>query len=405
MLAASARFCSRCGAPVLPEEPDEILVSSGKRLRIASDALSVRELMAVVEAGVYHWQQRLGDAGVDREQAAAAIGDLSRILQSLSAQLAQGRETMRITGRLPAQREYTRACPSCGRGNRASARFCISCGTSFVEGYSTSRSPVKPPHSRLTIAARTDIGRARTNNEDAYFRGEFAIGNASFATLLIVADGMGGAEAGEVASQLAIATIKQQLTSLLAERELSDDADWQAVLREATFAANRAVFAHARANKSRQGMGTTLTMAVIHNYRLHLAHVGDSRAYLINPQGVSEGGAVWSLLTSDHTLVARLVDIGQLTLEQARVHPQRNILYRSLGTDPQTDVDIASHPIEPGDWLLLSTDGLDTHVTDDELARIVLETSQIERACQALVDLANERGGRDNITVLVARVE
>ncbi|NJM07928.1 Stp1/IreP family PP2C-type Ser/Thr phosphatase [Candidatus Gracilibacteria bacterium] len=405
MLAVSARFCSRCGARVVPEEPDEILVSTGRRLRISSDALSVRELMAVVEAGVYHWQQRLSDAGVDREQAAAAIGELSRILQSLSAQLAQGRETMRITARLPAQREYTRACPFCGRGNRANARFCISCGASLVEGAAASQPPVRPPRLRLTIAARTDVGRTRTNNEDSYFRGEFAIGADAFATLLIVADGMGGAQAGEVASQLAIATIKQELTGLLAERDLADDADWQAVLREAMIAANRAVFEHARRNKNRQGMGTTLTMALIHNDRLHLAHVGDSRAYLINAQGVSEGGAVWSLLTSDHTLVARLVDIGQLTPDQARVHPQRNILYRSLGTDPQTEVDTASHPIERGDHLLLCSDGLDTHVADEELARIVLEYPQVDRTCQALVDLANERGGRDNITVLIARVE
>jgi protein phosphatase len=405
MLAPSARYCSRCGAAVRAEEPDEILVSTGKRLRVAADALSVRELMAVVEAGVFHWQQRLGDAGVDREQAAAAISDLSRILQSLSAQLAQGRETMRITSRLPAQREYTRACPYCGRGNRANARYCLACGASLVEGHIAANPPARPPRLRLTIAARTDVGRARANNEDSYFRGEFAIGTAAFATLLIVADGMGGAEAGEVASQLAIATIKQELTRMLAERDLDDDSSWQDVLREATHAANRAVFEHSRANKSRQGMGTTLTMALIHNDRLHLAHLGDSRAYLINPQGVSEGGAVWSQLTSDHTLVARLVDIGQLTPEQARVHPQRNILYRSLGTDPQTDVDTASQPLEPGDQLLLCTDGLDTHVTDEELARIVLETPQLDRACQALIDLANERGGRDNITVLIARIE
>ena len=125
---------------------------------------------------------------------------------------------------------------------------------------------------------------------------------------------------------------------------------------------------------------------------------------MINPGGVNESGSTWSQLTSDHTLVARLVDIGQLTAEQARTHPQRNILYRSLGTDPTIEVDTSSHSLAPGDILLLCSDGLDGYVEDLELARIVIQEAELARACERLVDLAKERGGRDNITVLLARV-
>jgi PPM family protein phosphatase len=393
---------------VAAEDPEEFAISSGRRMRVSTDALSVRELMAVVEAGVYWWQRKLSDAdAVGRERAASSIKELSRILESLSEQLAQGRETMRITSRLPALRNYDQTCHMCGRGNRASARFCIACGS--VLGAEASRrtvdQPAPAPQLRLKLAARTDPGAVRPNNEDTYYSGEFSTADGVVATLLLVADGMGGAQAGEVASGIARETIKQQLAETLAERDLLDDASWHDALRQAATAANQKVYAHAQADSAKSGMGTTLTIAVISGRRMHIGHVGDTRAYLINPAGVDTNGASWNQLTSDHTLVARLVDIGQLTPEQARTHPNRNILYRSLGTDPTVEVDTLSHALAAGDIVLLCSDGLDSYVEDDELARIVIEEKEPARACERLVELAKGRGGRDNITALVAQVK
>jgi PPM family protein phosphatase len=405
-LAESARYCPYCGTPVAIGE-EEFAISSGRQMRVSTDALSVRELMAVVEAGVYWWQRKLSDGdAVDRERAAASIKELSRILESLSEQLAQGRETMRITARLPAQRNYDQTCHLCGRGNRASARFCIACGSPLgAEAAKLSAKETPPPQKiRLKLAARTDAGAVRPNNEDTYYSGEFSTSDGVVATLLLVADGMGGAQAGEVASGLARETVKQALAETIAQRDLLDDNDWQEALRHAATLANQKVYAHAEADSARSGMGTTLTIAAISGQRMHIAHVGDTRAYLINPGGVNTSGATWSQLTSDHTLVARLVDIGQLTPEQARVHPNRNILYRSLGTDPTVEVDTLSHALAVGDIVLLCSDGLDSYVEDEELARIVIEEREPARACERLVELAKGRGGRDNITALIVKV-
>src|SRR5262249_35600306 len=148
-----------------------------------------------------------------------------------------------------------------------------------------------------------------------------------------------------------------------------------------------------------------LTMALIAGERVHIASVGDSRAYLFNPAGVTEDGATAAQLTSDHSLVARLVDIGQITAEQARTHPQRNLLYRSIGTDPSVEVDTRSEQLEPGDSILLCSDGLVVHVRDEELAQIVLTQPDPARACEQLIALANARGGTDNISVVIGRVE
>jgi protein phosphatase len=152
-------------------------------------------------------------------------------------------------------------------------------------------------------------------------------------------------------------------------------------------------------------MGTTLTLIVVVGERAHMAHVGDSRAYLCNAAGVTEEGEPLLQLSSDHTLVARLVDIGQLTPEQSRTHPHRNALYRALGTEPTIDVDTGSHALRSGDRLLLCSDGLTTYVEDTELAQIVLQAAPPRHTCRRLVTLANERGGQDNVSVIVATVE
>lgn len=392
----------RCGAAVEPFPDDEVLLSGGKRLRVSADALSLRELLNVVESGVAHWRKRLETAdGVAREQAAAAIKELSQILDSLAQQLAQGRETVRITGRLPTQRSYPRACAICGRGNRAEAKYCVACGSPLRPGAKPAARP--PAELRLAIAARSDVGVSRTVNEDTGYGGEFSTADGTFGTLLLVADGMGGHRSGDVASRLASDTLKHELTAALADGIPADDAAWHELLRAAITAANQRVYQHTRPKPGERGMGTTLTAAVVTGRRVHIGHVGDSRAYLINPAGVAGEGIPYLQLTTDHSLVARLVDIGQLTPEQARTHPQRHMIYRSLGTDPTVEVDTVSQALAPGDILLLCSDGLNTHVEDAEIAQIALDEPGPARTCERLIDLANQRGGRDNITVIVAR--
>jgi protein phosphatase len=361
----------------------------------------LRDLLALVESGVYWWQQRLNEAeGVNRERAAAAIKDLSRILDSLSQQLAQGRETVRITTRLPTTRSYAIPCAACGRGNRAGAKFCLACGALLADP-AMGRLPTTL---QLKVAMRSDTGMIRQRNEDTCYAGQMTLSGHMLATLLLVADGMGGEQAGDEASRLATETVKQELVKALQDAQPANDEEWQSLLRQVALLVNQRVYAYARANRSKRGMGTTLTVVVAVGNRAHLVHVGDSRAYVLNAQGVSEDGALLMQLTTDHSLVARLVDIGQLTPEQAQNHPHRNMLYRAIGTDPAIDVDTSSQPIEAGDVLLLCSDGLTGHVGDVELTRIALFAPDPDTVCEQLVRLANSRGGRDNISVVVAKV-
>ncbi len=419
-----SRFCPACGtalpasaAPPAPaaapepavwenELPLEGMLPSAKRLRIDSESLSLRELINVVESGVRWWQVKLTSAdSATRERAAASIEELSQILHSLSQQLAQGRETVRITTRLPALRTFAIGCPFCGRGNRFGAKFCQGCGSPLGEAAGAGTQKVTPMPLRITVAARSDQGRVRKINQDSIYTGTIPLAGNTSAQLCLVADGMGGAKAGEQASRIASEVTQAQLQRSVDGQPALEDEGWQTLLRNAARAANRSVYEQARANAEQKGMGTTLTIALIVGERLHIASVGDSRAYLLNANGVTDDGATAAQLTSDHSLVARLVDIGQITPEQARTHPQRNLLYRSIGTDPAVEVDTLSEQLEPGDVVLLCSDGLVNHVPDEELARIVLTQTDPKRACDQLVALANERGGRDNISVVIIRVE
>jgi protein phosphatase len=412
-----SRFCSACGralpqnaAPPTPvvlsdaEAPVEVALHTPKHIRLDSDSLNLRELINVVESGVHWWQEQLTSVDVvTRERAAEAIEELSQVLHSLSKQLAQGRETIRITTRLPVVRSYDVGCPVCGRGNRAGAKYCLSCGASLTGQPRDEMVMGTPMPLRFKIAARTDQGRVRKNNQDSIYTGTIKLRGGSV-RLCLVADGMGGAKAGEQASLLASEVTQAQIQRNLDNQSPADDAAWQNLLRKAAREANNRVYAESRADDNRKGMGTTLTIALIVGDRLHVASVGDSRAYLLNAGGVTADGATTAQLTSDHSLVARLVDIGQITPEQARTHPQRNLLYRSIGTDPAVEVDTLSEQLEPGDVVLLCSDGLFNHVRDEEIAQIALEADP-DRACERLVALANERGGRDNISVVIVRVE
>jgi protein phosphatase len=401
-LSAGMRFCPACGRYV-EAEADTVLLP--RRVRVEAGRLDTRELLALVEAGVAWWRTRLESASsASRQEAAEAIGELSRILRSLAAQLAQGRDTVRITTRLPVQRAFPLGCPVCGRGNREGARYCLSCGALLTSTPPKGKRMANTAW-KFQIGAKTDVGKVRARNEDSCYVGPITTPEGFEALLCLVADGMGGARAGAEASRLAVETVRQQIDQALADGWPSSDQGWQALLRQATLSANARVYSQARASSTQRGMGTTLTAVVLSGDRAQLAQVGDSRAYLFNRSGLTADGATLAQLTHDHSLVARLVDIGQITPEEARSHPQKHMLYRSLGTDPSVDVDTYSQALQAGDVLLLCSDGLTNHVEDEELARIVLELPDPDEAATRLVALANERGGRDNISAIVVQVD
>ena len=230
-------------------------------------------------------------------------------------------------------------------------------------------------------AGLTDTGRRRRRNEDSYVLEP---------PLFAVADGMGGAQAGEVASRLAAAAFREYREA----DELEPERRVEALVQEA----NRRVYERSREDANASGMGTTVTAALVEGDSVAIAHVGDSRAYRIRGDALEQ-------LTEDHSLVADLMRSGRLTPEEAEAHPQRSVITRALGTDPEVDVDTFAVGLEPDDVFLLCSDGLTTMVPDDEILRIVHDSSSLDRAASALVKAANKRGGEDNVTVVLFRVD
>jgi PPM family protein phosphatase len=230
-------------------------------------------------------------------------------------------------------------------------------------------------------AFRTDTGRQRNANEDSFF---------VRAPIFVVADGMGGAQAGEVASKAAADAFDVDLTGGPPEQ----------VLRQTIEAANRRIHELARADPSRAGMGTTLTAAIVNAEREEVAigHVGDSRAYRLRDGRLEQ-------LTRDHSLVEEMRRKGQLTDAQAEDHPQRSIITRALGPEPEVEADVHTVAAAPGDLFLICSDGLNTMLSEDQIRKLLTASSSLEAAMRALVDEANRAGGRDNITVLAFRLE
>ncbi|HSI81451.1 MAG TPA: Stp1/IreP family PP2C-type Ser/Thr phosphatase, partial [Solirubrobacterales bacterium] len=229
-------------------------------------------------------------------------------------------------------------------------------------------------------AFRSDTGRQRTANEDSYY---------ARPPLFAVADGMGGAQAGEVASKIAADAFEP------AER---GDASAEAYLRSIAEAANERIHSLAEEDQSRTGMGTTLTAVMVEDDEVSIAHVGDSRAYMLRDGELK-------LLTSDHSLVEELRRQGRLTDEQAEDHPQRSIITRALGPERDVDVDTMTYRARPGDVFLLCSDGLTTMVSDDAIAAALREAPDLSTAVSRLIREANDAGGRDNITVGAFRLE
>jgi len=283
-------------------------------------------------------------------------------------------------------------CLRCGTLNQPPSNYCIGCGAKLALPEANEAHDPVP-----RAAAATDVGRVRENNEDRV--GLWALDGV---LLALVADGMGGAAAGEEASRLVVEAVEadflgaergsEQLAAL-SEAEIGEK------LRAAVRRANRAIIQRAREDPALKGMGTTVTLAFVRGRRVVIAHVGDSRAYLVR-------GAGWiNQITDDHSFVEALLASGQITREQAAVHPMRNVLYRALGQSEDTQADLYSRALDPGDTLVLCSDGLTRDITPQALAEIVAQHPQPGDAARALIKAANESGGEDNISVVVIRLE
>jgi protein phosphatase len=229
------------------------------------------------------------------------------------------------------------------------------------------------------VGVITDPGRRRRRNEDAY---------VCEPPLFAIADGMGGAQAGEVASRLAAAALKEGAGSGGGERRIVD------LIQEA----NRRVYDRSNTDPNASGMGTTMTVALVEDGRVAFGHVGDSRAYLIRDGAMEQ-------ITEDHSLVNELLKSGKLSAEEAETHPQRSVITRAVGTDPDVDVDTFTIPAETGDLFLLCSDGL-TDMVDEETILNLVERNRtdMDAALRALVKAANRGGGEDNITVVAFEI-
>ena len=242
----------------------------------------------------------------------------------------------------------------------------------------------------MRIAAKTDAGRVRQLNEDCFGVGELPGGFA----WAVICDGMGGAVGGDIASRSAVQRISETLTSSFQEHMSSRSI--KNLLMTALDNANTRVFDLSQANESLTGMGTTVVAAIVNGRRAYIAHAGDSRAYLL-----TEGEPLQ--LTKDHSVVQVMVDTGQITEDEARFHPRKNLITRVLGVGETLEADYCEEELPPGSVLLLCTDGLTNCMEPEEIAAMRDQTD-ISALADELVQLANERGGPDNITVVAVEI-
>ncbi len=267
-----------------------------------------------------------------------------------------------------------------------------------VEHDSPPVSTLQPP--QLISACAQSVGMQREHNEDALFMLTTTLTsdhNSLPIGLYIVADGMGGHQHGEIASGIAIRSVAGYLLSrlvipLLSVKPVTPEVSLQEIMQAGVQEAHRVITSQA------PGSGTTLTAVLILGEQITIAHVGDSRAYMIDSDGKIEA------MTRDHSLVKRLVELGQISREEAANHPQRNVLYRALGQGEPFDPDIKTLRLPENGILLICSDGLWGVIPEEEIARVVTNATTPELACQALVDAANAAGGPDNITAIMVKL-
>lgn len=314
-------------------------------------------------------EQRLRQARASQEESPLT----SRLVESLSAS---------PTDAIPV------TCLRCGTRNDLPAARCSACDGALTWPDETDTHTLIP-----RVAAMSSIGRVRENNED-----RVGLWARRGVILAMIADGMGGAVAGEEASRLALEAIQADFVGEARGSEELDSLPAEEVaekMRAAIRRANHAIMLRTAGHPQFQGMGTTLTLAFVRGTQVIVAHVGDSRAYLIPGTG-----ARINQITDDHSFVEALLAAGHITPEQASSHPMRNLLYRALGQVEETEADLYVRPLAAGDWLILCSDGLTRHVSASEIEGRVRTSSAPAEAAQRLVALANERGGEDNISVV-----
>lgn len=261
---------------------------------------------------------------------------------------------------------------------------------------------------KVEVFGRTDVGQARDHNEDSFLVADLSRRNASLqpevrehevgprGSLFVVADGMGGAAAGEIASDMAVDTIYNHMITEWGNDQENAEQRFAYRLKEAVEIANQQIHEYAKSHVEHRGMGTTTTAAGVYQGALYLTQIGDSRGYLIRAGKISQ-------ITKDQSLMQRLVDAGELTEEEAAVSERRNIILQALGPDPHVKVDLTRQELRNGDLLVMCSDGLSGLVKNDDMLRIVTQNTDLVTICKELIELANSRGGPDNITCIVAR--
>jgi serine/threonine protein phosphatase PrpC len=274
----------------------------------------------------------------------------------------------------------------------------------------TAHTPSSNSEIIVHVFGKTDVGRTREHNEDAFVVADLTSGNATLqpevrshvagpkGSLFMVADGMGGAAAGEIASQMATDVVLHELEHRWRQAAASDPESFAVAIKAATEQANARINRYAVEHPENRGMGTTATIAGLLYDTLYLAQVGDSRAYLVR-DGVAQQ------ITKDQSLMQKLIEAGEMTPEEAEVSERRNIILQALGPEPIVRVDLTTQKVRRNDVLVLCSDGLSGQMRTPDIAQIVTENPDLVAACKALIDLANENGGPDNITVIAVRFE
>ena len=233
--------------------------------------------------------------------------------------------------------------------------------------------------------SKTDIGRKREVNQDYVFVSDQPVGNIP--NLLIVADGMGGHNAGDYASKFVVQVLKKELAK-------SREDGPRAMLKKAIASANHQLIAESKTDAKLEGMGTTLVAATVIEHTLYFANVGDSRLNLLNDEIIQ--------LSKDHSLVQEMVRLGGLNAEEAKHHPDKNIITRAIGVKEDIEIDFFEYRLKKGDIILMCTDGLSNMVEDEEIFQIVRSSRDVVEAVEQLIERANSNGGKDNIGVIVA---
>lgn len=260
---------------------------------------------------------------------------------------------------------------------------------------------------RISAFGCTDVGLVRSNNEDSFLMSDLAsssetdeLNNIRLGKrggLFVVSDGMGGAQAGEIASQMAVTVLRSELRKALAARGASETSSHEQ-LAKAVQRANFMIWNESQNSASKSGMGATLTAALVRDGKAFIAEVGDSRAYLIRSGSIIQ-------ITTDQSLVELLILAGELTREEAEHAPIKNVILQAMGTQPEVKVALTSVDLKRGDYLLLCSDGLSNKVSEAEMLKFTLRASSLEMACKQLVELAKRRGGEDNITVIIIHLD